>query len=84
MGIFRSTDPAPTGADPRLSDQTDPGAVGDLEKDSKAAQDETAAPSVRIDPELEKRVVRKIDTHVTPLVTFMCMYLFGPILTFPS
>ena len=73
MNLSKGTDGAPTGADSRLSDQTDEAAVRDMEKDGKTAQTETCSPAIRIDPEVEKRVVRKIDTHVTPLVTFLCM-----------
>ena len=29
-----------------------------------------------IDPAVEKRVVRKFDTHVTPLVAFLCKFSF--------
>jgi hypothetical protein len=45
----------------------------DLEQNEKSAREEHAPQPFPTNPELEKRVLRKIDMHVTPLVTFLCM-----------
>lgn len=41
------------------------------EKEHELYQHEHSSAAVTIDPELEKRVLRKIDWHVPPLVTFL-------------
>lgn len=47
----------------------------DLEQNEKSAREEHTSQPSPTNPELEKRVLRKIDMHVTPLVTFLCMWL---------
>ena len=64
MGILSRKAPPPTAVD-----------LGDPEKSDKEVQLEkntVGAHARRIDPELERRVVRKLDWHVPPLVAFLC------------
>ena len=75
MGILSRKAPPPTAVD--LGDATHPSAQasGDPEKSNKEVQLEsnmTGARAHHIDPELERRVVRKLDWHVPPLVAFLC------------
>ncbi|RVX71349.1 hypothetical protein B0A52_04923 [Exophiala mesophila] len=46
------------------------------EKDHGSDQHEHSSAAITIDPELEKRVLRKIDWHVPPLVTFLFLLSF--------
>lgn len=46
--------------------------VVDLEQNEKSATGGHDAYVALSNPELEKRVLRKIDMHVPPLVTFLC------------
>lgn len=46
----------------------------DLEQNEKSAREDNASQPSPTNSELEKKVLRKIDMHVTPLVTFLCMY----------
>lgn len=71
MAIFKATHRAPTAINPGVNSQVDEATAVDAEKDV-TLQQESAAGNVRADPALEKRVVRKLDYHVTPLVTFLC------------
>jgi hypothetical protein len=75
MGILGRKAPPLTTVD--LGDANHPSTQpsGDPEKSDKEAQLEnnTIVARVRnIDPELERRVVRKLDWHVPPLVAFLC------------
>jgi hypothetical protein len=81
MGLFKSPREPPVTAglvDPRMGGQTegepktDSMATGDVEKSGVVEKDGGPTTEARIDPELERRVVRKIDYHVPPLVTFLC------------
>ena len=75
MAIFKAKDVPPTAvpSDARLSGQTEQNTAGpDVEKDG-VLENQVSQQRTRIDPEIEKRVVRKIDYHVPPLVTFLCM-----------
>jgi hypothetical protein len=45
---------------------------GDPEKDVQFEDTTVGAQARHIDPELERRVVRKLDWHVPPLVAFLC------------
>lgn len=74
MGIFSRKAPPPTTVD--MGDATDPSnhPVVDPEKVDKDVQlENNILPAhSRIDPEAERRVVRKLDWHVPPLVAFLC------------
>ena len=75
MGILGRKAPPPTAVD--LGDAIHPStqASEDPEKGDKEVQFENNTTGVRthhIDPELERRVVRKLDWHVPPLVAFLC------------
>src|ERR1700722_10277972 len=75
MGILSRKAPPPTTVD--LGDANHPSTQpsGDLEKSDKEVQLEnntTGARARNIDPELERRVVRKLDWHVPPLAAFLC------------
>jgi len=75
MGILGRKAPPPTTID--LGDANHPSTQpsGDPEKLDKEVQlenDTIGARARNIDPELEKRVVRKLDWHVPPLVAFLC------------
>ena len=74
MGIFKPKQAPPTAvsAEDRPSTHTEQNIAGDVEKDG-VLQNEANGQNVRADAEMEKRVVRKIDYHVPPLVTFLCM-----------
>jgi hypothetical protein len=76
MGIFKPKQAPPTAvsAEDRPNTQAEQNGAGDVEKDG-VLQNEADAQNVRAEAEMEKRVVRKIDYHVPPLVTFLCMYL---------
>ncbi|OAL24990.1 hypothetical protein AYO20_10524 [Fonsecaea nubica] len=76
MGIFRAQRVAPTGLVSHESVSRDPPSSTDAEKDISTDAKESTVASVRIDPVLERRVVRKIDLHVTPLVTFLFLLSF--------
>ncbi|EXJ91379.1 retrograde regulation protein 2 [Capronia coronata CBS 617.96] len=67
---------APTAVNHDLSEQPEPVIADDVEKEGTTVQKESAGGNVRIDPAVEKRVVRKIDLHVTPLVTFLFLLSF--------
>jgi hypothetical protein len=53
--------------------------MADAEKTTEFAQVETAAPAgvryVHIEPSIQRRVVRKLDTHLMPLVMALCKWL---------
>jgi len=75
MGILGRKAPPPTTLD--LDDAKHPSTQlpGDPEKSDKEVQVENDTIGTRahnIDPELERRVVRKLDWHVPPLVAFLC------------
>jgi hypothetical protein len=75
MGILGRKAPPPTTVD--LGDAKPPSIQpsGDPEKSDKEVQlenDTIGARAHNIDPELERRVVRKLDWHVPPLVAFLC------------
>ncbi|KAI1609910.1 retrograde regulation protein 2 [Exophiala viscosa] len=73
MAILKEKDVPPTAvpSDARLSGQTEQNTAGpDVEKDG-VLENQVSQQRTRIDPEIEKRVVRKIDYHVPPLVTFL-------------
>ncbi|KAK5412705.1 hypothetical protein LTR07_005496 [Exophiala xenobiotica] len=72
MGIFKPKQASPTAvsAEDRPNTQAEQNVAGDVEKDG-VLQNEADAQNVRADAEMEKRVVRKIDYHVPPLVTFL-------------
>ncbi|KAJ4509233.1 hypothetical protein HRR78_006134 [Exophiala dermatitidis] len=76
MAILKTTPAAPTAINPERSDSMEHAPAGDVEKELTSVQKESAGASPRIDPELERRVVRKIDWHVTPLVTFLFLLSF--------
>lgn len=78
MAILKTTPAAPTAINPERSDSMEHAPAGDVEKELTSVQKESAGASPRIDPELERRVVRKIDWHVTPLVTFLCKWREPP------
>lgn len=40
--------------------------------DGAVADTEAAHPAPSVDAETERRVVRKLDTHLVPLVAFLC------------
>lgn len=68
MQLFQSKKTAETQPDMDLAMQT-----GNVEKEPVSVQNENAAvqqPS--IDPELERRVVRKTDMNLVPLVMALC------------
>jgi hypothetical protein len=46
---------------------------GELEKAEITAVDDVAREQQSIDPIMEKRVVRKMDRHIIPLVMALCM-----------
>ncbi|KAK5452964.1 hypothetical protein LTS15_007113 [Exophiala xenobiotica] len=72
MGIFKPKQSPPTAvsAEDRPNAQAEQNVAGDVEKDG-VLQNEADGQVVRADAEMEKRVVRKIDYHVPPLVTFL-------------
>jgi hypothetical protein len=75
MGILGRKAPPPTTIN--LGDASHPStqSSGDPEKTNKEVQLENNTIGARarnIDPELERRVVRKLDWHVPPLVAFLC------------
>lgn len=75
MGIIKAKQVPPTAvpSDARMSGQTQQDTAGpDVEKDG-VLENQVSQRRVQIDAEIEKRVVRKIDYHVPPLVTFLCM-----------
>ena len=76
MAILSTKPVAPTGSvyTPRLT--LEPTANEDVEKDGSAELKESNTAAIRIDPEEEKRVVRKIDLRVMPLVTFLFLLSF--------
>ncbi|OAP61965.1 retrograde regulation protein 2 [Fonsecaea erecta] len=77
MGIFKAQHVAPTGLVSHTSGpSSEPRTSKDIEKDGGFELQESAAANVRIDPALERRVVRKIDLRVTPLVTFLFLLSF--------
>lgn len=77
MGIFSVKPVRPTATDI----QEDDGALAfstDSEKVGTATPVEGGNTAQHIaNPELEKRVVRKLDWHVPPLVSVLCMSLHG-------
>ncbi|KIW29961.1 uncharacterized protein PV07_05745 [Cladophialophora immunda] len=77
MGIFKAQYVAPTGVvSNNGSVSSGIPASNDVEKDGGTELKESTTTSVRIDPALERRVVRKIDLRVTPLVTFLFLLSF--------
>jgi len=56
----------PVDSEDRSEQQTD------LENQSDSIQQDGASQPLHIDPQLEKRVVRKIDLHIMPLVIALC------------
>ena len=77
MAILSQEAPQPTAMD--LDDANNPSAQssGDPEKARKDIQREDAVIKPRshsIGPELERRVVRKLDWHLPPLVAFLCEF----------
>lgn len=54
--------------------QTDLSHSVGLEQNDKIAVQQLDTQVVLSTPELEKRVLRKIDMHVPPLVTFLCTW----------
>ena len=75
MGIFSRKAPPPTAVDLGNANNPSTQSTGDPEKADKDVQleDTPAEAHARsIDPELERRVVRKLDWHVPPLVAFLC------------
>lgn len=77
MGFLSRQDPVPTAVD--QSDASTPSAQpsSDPEKTTKHVQVESAASGPRaqgIDPAVERRVVRKLDWRVPPLVAFLCEF----------
>jgi len=74
MGIFkpRQAPATPVSAEDLPSTQAEQNIARDVEKDG-VLQNEATGQNVRAHAEMEKRVVRKIDYHVPPLVTFLCM-----------
>lgn len=48
-----------------------PSAGNPDEKEHELHEHEQSSAAATMDPELEKRVLRKIDWHVPPLVTFL-------------
>ncbi|KAL2392343.1 MFS transporter prlL [Exophiala dermatitidis] len=76
MAILKTTPAAPTAINTERRESMEHAPAGDVEKELTSVQKESAGASPRIDPELERRVVRKIDWHVTPLVTFLFLLSF--------
>jgi hypothetical protein len=78
MGILDRKAPPPTAVDPGDASRPSAQLTGDPEKYDKEVQLENKTVEARarhIDPELERRVVRKLDWHVPPLVAFLCKFL---------
>jgi hypothetical protein len=74
MAILKTKSVAPTGI--ATAATRDLARNGDVEKDGSTDLKESNNATVRIDPAMEKRVVRKIDMRVTPLVTFLFLLSF--------
>jgi hypothetical protein len=75
MGILSRKAPPPTTVDLGDAIHSSTQASEDPEKGDKEVQLENNTTGVHthhIDPELERRVVRKLDWHVPPLVAFLC------------
>ena len=74
MGMFSRKGPPPAVVDPGQATDSSSRPSGDPEKADKDVQLENTNIAARphIDPELERRVVRKLDWHVPPLVAFLC------------
>lgn len=74
MAIFKTEQPPPTAAqtDVQQPSQAEPASPNDPEK-TGVLQDEThSQQTLAYAADVEKRVVRKLDLHVTPIVTFLC------------
>jgi hypothetical protein len=65
MGIFSKKVPPPTSTDLVEEDAA-------MHEKNMPSQLENAHPQPHIDPEMEKRVVRKLDWRVPPLVATLC------------
>ncbi|KIX98327.1 uncharacterized protein Z520_05628 [Fonsecaea multimorphosa CBS 102226] len=76
MGIFKAQHVASTGLVSNVSAPSESPTSNDVEKDGGTELKESPTTIVRIDPALERRVVRKIDLRVTPLVTFLFLLSF--------
>jgi hypothetical protein len=75
MGILGRKALPPTAVDLGDANYLSTQPSSDPEKSDKEVQLEsntTGARARNIDPELERRVVRKLDWHVPPLVAFLC------------
>ena len=73
MALFKTKQVPPTAINPAPNVNRETPASTNVEKNYSAELKESAVyAGVRIDSEIEKRVVRKLDLHVTPLVTFLC------------
>jgi hypothetical protein len=75
MGILSRKAPPPTALGLGDVKPSQAQLSGDPEKANKDVQLEgttVGAQARHIDPELERRVVRKLDWHVPPLVAFLC------------
>lgn len=75
MGILSRKAPPPTALDLGDASQPPVKASGDPEKVSTDIQHEDriiVEHTQAVDPELERRVVRKLDWHLPPLVAFLC------------
>lgn len=73
MAVMETKQFAPPAISPARNTTRETPAILDIEKDGSAElKESTEHTAVHINPEIEKRVVRKLDLHVTPLVTFLC------------
>lgn len=72
--FFKSSEPTPTDA---VTNDAVNSTGGDLEKAGETLHEEggDGQPQQHIDPEMEKKVVRKLDRHIVPLV--MALYLLA-------
>ena len=81
MGIFdRFTRPAaPTVTDPVVDAAESPVDEGkDIEKSAPTETVESTPVRHHVSPEVEKRVVRKLDMHAMPLIAVLCTkYLYA-------
>jgi hypothetical protein len=75
MGFLSRKAPPPTALGLGDANPSPAQLSGDPEKANEDVQLESTtvgAQAHHIDPELERRVVRKLDWHVPPLVAFLC------------
>ena len=74
MGLLTAKKILPTATDLARYDGSAQTTSGDPEKGSSEEHDVAGAgtPHHRVDPAIEKRVIRKLDMTVTPLVAGLC------------